>query len=54
MEINTGNTLKTDSSRPGQGKAGEFGGYSSTAEWAQKDGPGFTKHLEENVEGYIK
>ena len=50
----TGNTLKTNSSRPGQGKTGEFGGYSSTAEWAQKDGPGFTKHLEETVEGYIK
>lgn len=54
-ELNTiNNPLKTDSSRPAQGKAGEFGGYSSVAEWAQKDGAGFTKHLEENVEGYIK
>ena len=48
------NAGKTDSSRAGTTAKGEFGGYSTTAEWAQKDPAGFTKHLEENVEGYIK
>ena len=48
------NAGKTDSSRAGTTAKGDFGGYSNTAEWAQKDPNGFTKHLEESVEGYIK
>ena len=48
------NAGKTDSSRAGTTAKGEFGGFSNTAEWAQKDPGGFTKHLEESVEGYIK
>ena len=46
----------TDSSRAGvkPAQAGEFGGYASTQEWAIKDPNGFTKHFENNVEGYIK
>jgi len=46
----------TDSSRAGvkPAQAGEFGGYASTQEWAIKDPNGFTKHCENNVEGYIK
>ena len=48
------NAGKTDSSRAGTTAKGEFGGYSNTAEWAQKDPGGFTKHLEESVKGYIK
>ena len=45
---------KTNPSRAGVTPTGEFGGYSSTSEWASKDPNGFTRHLEENVEGYIK
>ena len=48
------NAGKTDSSRAGTTAKGEMGGYSTTAEWAQKDPAGFTKHLENSVEGYIK
>ena len=48
------NAGKTDSSRAGNTAKGEMGGYSNTAEWATKDPSGFTKHLEESVEGYIK
>ena len=48
------NAGKTDSSRAGTTAKGEMGGYSTTAEWAQKDPAGFTKHLEQTVEGYIK
>ena len=48
------NAGKTDSSRAGTTARGEMGGYSNTAEWAQKDPAGFTRHLEESVEGYIK
>ena len=45
-----------DSSRVGAKAtgSGEFGGYSNTSEWAKKDPQGFTRHLEETVEGYIK
>ena len=50
----TVNANKTDSSRAGTTAKGDFGGFSNTAEWAQKDPAGFTKHLEESVEGYIK
>ena len=38
------NAGKTDSSRAGTTAKGDFGGYSTTAEWAQKDPSGFTKH----------
>ena len=48
------NAGKTDSSRAGTTAKGEFGGYSSYPEWAQKDPIGFQKHLEQNVQGYIK
>ena len=48
------NAGKTDSSRAGTTAKGEMGGFSTTAEWATKDPAGFTKHLEESVEGYIK
>ena len=59
VDIETANLNKgtgIDSSRAGAKAtgAGEFGGYSSTSEWAKKDPQGFTKHLEENVTGYIK
>ena len=48
------NAGKTDSSRAGTTAKGDFGGFSNTTEWAQKDPVGFTKHLEANVKGYIK
>ena len=48
------NAGKTDSSRAGTTAKGDNGGFSNTAEWAQKDPAGFTRHLEESVEGYIK
>ena len=48
------NAGKTDPSRAGNTAVGEFGGFSNTSEWAQKDPDGFTKHLENNVKGYIK
>ena len=48
------NAGKTDSSRAGTTAKGEFGGYSDTATWAKNDPAGFTKHLEDTVEGYIK
>ena len=59
VDIETTNLNKgtgTDSSRAGvkPAQAGEFGGYASTQEWAVKDPNGFTKHCEDNVEGYIK
>ena len=37
------NAGKTDSSRAGTTAKGDFGGYSSYAEWAQKDPDGYTK-----------
>ena len=50
------NTVGTPNQRPANSTkgTGEFGGYASTTEWAQKDPDGFTKHLENNVDGYIK
>jgi len=48
------NAPSTSSARATTGKAGEFGGYGSVEEFAQKDPAGFTKHLQENVKGYIK
>ena len=53
-EQTTANAGKTDSSRAGTTAKGDFGGYSNTSEWATKDPAGFTKHLEDTVEGYIK
>ena len=37
------NAGKTDSSRAGTTAKGDFGGYSSYAEWAQQDPTGYTK-----------
>ena len=54
LESISANAGKTDSSRAGTTAKGEMGGYSTTSEWATKDPAGFTKHLEESVEGYIK
>ena len=34
--------------------AGEFGGYTTVEEFAQKDPRGFEAHLQDNVKGYIK
>jgi len=50
------NTVGTPNQRPANSTkgTGEYGGYSSTSEWAQKDPAGFTKHLETSVDGYIK
>ena len=48
------NAGKTDSSRAGTTAKGEMGGYGSPQEFAQKDPIGFQKHLEQNVQGYIK
>ena len=48
------NAGKTDSSRAGTTAKGEMGGYGSPQEFAQKDPVGFQKHLEQNVQGYIK
>ena len=50
------NTVGTPNQRPANSTkgTGEFGGYASTSEWAQKDPNGFTKHLETSVDGYIK
>ena len=45
------NTSKATGQR---GSLGEFGGHANTSEWARKDPVGFTKYLENNVEGYIK
>ena len=46
------NAGKTDSSRAGTTAKGEFGGYSSLAEFAMKDPKGCDKHLAESVKGY--
>ena len=53
-ERTTANAGKTDSSRAGTTAKGEMGGYGSPQEFAQKDPVGFQKHLEQNVQGYIK
>ena len=52
LESISANAGKTDSSRAGTTAKGEFGGYSSLAEWAMKDPAGCDKHLAENVKGY--
>ena len=48
------NPPSTSTARATTGKAGEFGGYGSVEEFAQKDPNGFEVHLQENVKGYIK
>ena len=54
LESSSQSAGKTNPSRAGVSPTGEFGGYSDASEWAVKDPNGFTKHLEENIEGYIK
>ena len=54
LESISANAGKTDSSRAGTTAKGEMGGYGSPQEFAQKDPVGFQKHLEQNVQGYIK
>ena len=51
-EQTTVNAGKTDSSRAGVTAKGEFGGYSSLAEFAMKDPTGCDKYLAESVKGY--
>ena len=53
-KVSNVNVPSTPSARATTGKAGEMGGYSSIEEFAQKDPVGFTKHLQDNVKGYIK
>ena len=49
------NTVPTNTSRAANNQpVGDFGGYGSAQEFAQKDPTGFTKHLEDTVDGYIK
>ena len=48
------NAPSTSQARATTGKAGEFGGYGSVEEFAQKDPRGFEQHLQTNVKGYIK
>ena len=54
LEAQGKNDFAESSERAGVPKNQEFGGFSNTSEWARKDPLGFTKHLEDNVEGYIK
>ena len=48
------NAPSTSKARATTGKVGEFGGYGTVEEFAQKDPRGFEAHLQENVKGYIK
>ena len=48
------NAPSTSSARATTAQVGEMGGYGSIEEFAQKDPVGFTKHLQNNVKGYIK
>jgi hypothetical protein len=48
------NAPSTSTARATSGSAGEFGGYGSVEEFAQKDPRGFEQHLQNNVKGYIK
>ena len=54
LEAQGKNDFTETSERAGVPKNQEFGGFSNTAEWATKDPAGFTRHLEDNVKGYIK
>ncbi len=46
------NAGKTNADRQGVNPSGEFGGYSSMAEWAKKDPIGCEQHLQKNVAGF--
>ena len=48
------NAPSTSTARATSGKAGEFGGFKTVEEFAQKDPNGFQRHLQDNVKGYIK
>ena len=54
LEAQGKNDFTETSERASVPKNKEFGGFSNTTEWAQKDPVSFTKHLENNVKGYIK
>ena len=54
LEAQGKNDFTEASERASVPKNQENGGFSNTTEWAQKDPVGFTKHLENNVKGYIK
>ena len=54
LEAQGKNDFTETSERASVPKNQENGGFSNTAEWAKKDPDGFTKHLEDNVTGYIK
>ena len=54
LEAQGKNDFTVTSERASVPKNQENGGFSNTTEWAQKDPVGFTKHLEDNVKGYIK
>ena len=54
LEAQGKNDFTVTSERASVPKNQEFGGFSNTSEWAKKDPLGFTKHLEDNVKGYIK
>ena len=54
LEAQGKNDFTESSERASVPKDQEFGGFSNTAEWAKKDPNGFTKHLEDTVNGYIK
>ena len=54
LEAQGKNDFTVTSERASVPKNQEFGGFSNTSEWAKQDPDGFTKHLEDNVKGYIK
>ena len=54
LEAQGKNDFTETSERASVPKNQENGGFSNTSEWARKDPLGFTKHLEDNVKGYIK
>ena len=54
LETKSVNANITNSSRAGVNPSGEFGGFSSYAEWAMKDPKGCEAHLANTTVGYIK
>ena len=54
LEAQGKNDFTETSERASVPKNQENGGFSNTSEWARKDPLDFTKHLEDNVKGYIK
>ena len=54
LEAQGKNDFTETSERASVPKNQENGGFSNTTEWAQRDPVGFTKHLEDNVKGYIR